>query len=148
MRHIAFFLWVALAAACTNNTKTASVKQNEKTAADTNSPAAELEFHNTDSMEFIYYPDSDNQKLYKHQFLKDSAALTQITDNLAGDTVSLNACPHYSKFYLFRSGEVYKTIYVSDSCKYLAYAINSRQYFVPLEELTGRIIDSLVKLTQ
>lgn len=101
-----------------------------------------------DSIEFIHYPDPSNQKQYQRMMIKDSGVVAGLFDNASGELQELEACTHNSKFYLFARGEVYKAIYVSDSCNYLAYAVNGGQRFVKLLPDNRMRLDSLVRLLQ
>ena len=101
-----------------------------------------------DSLELIHYPDPSNQKLYKRMFVRDSSIVAAMFSNLRGRTMAQTACTHHSKFYLFSKGEVFKTVYVSGSCNYLAYAVNSAPRFVQLEPRNKKVVDSLVRMVR
>jgi hypothetical protein len=101
---------------------------------------------NMDSVEFIYYPDPANQKLFKYNIITDSSFLNSLQLNLSGTTGNFSECAHQIKMYLFKNGEVFKTVYVSDSCQYLAFAQNSKPQFIKMDNYVKPKIDSLKKL--
>jgi hypothetical protein len=106
------------------------------------------DWKSTDSLEYIYYPDPQNQKVYKPQMITDPVLIQAFVDNLQRPVSGEKSlCPHHSKAYLFAKGEVYKTLYFSGSCGYLAFAVNSHQYFIELTGQTKMLIDSLEKIS-
>ncbi|MBO9684017.1 MAG: hypothetical protein J7502_15345 [Flavisolibacter sp.] len=106
------------------------------------------DWKSTDSLEYIYYPDPQNQKVYQHQMITDLVLIQAFVDNLQRPVSGEKTlCPHYSKVYLFTKGEAYKTLYISGSCGYLAFAVNSHQYFIELTGQTKMLIDSLEKIS-
>ena len=137
-------LLVGLLSACSNG-----VDNKKTTGKDTaiHQEVNAINWHETDSVEFIFYPDPKKQKEYKHLFIRDSIFLKTLAGNLESATVPSKQCAHNSKFYLFKNGEVFKTVYVSDSCNYLAYAVNSRQKFVIMNTaMKALIIEQVTQL--
>jgi hypothetical protein len=122
---------------------------NEQAITDTTGNSENLsmpDWKSTDSLEYIYYPDPQNQKIYQHQMITDPALIQAFVDNLQKPVSGEKSlCPHHSKAYLFAKGGVYKTLYFSGSCGYLAFAMNSHQYFIELTGQTKMLIDSLEK---
>ena len=102
----------------------------------------EVNFAATDSVELNFYKPSKNQKEKQTFIIKDTAFINALAKNLNARPIETNECSHTIKLYLFNNGDVYKTIYVAlgDSCQYLAYAVNSKSYFVPLgKELENKL---------
>ncbi len=62
-------------------------------------------------------------------------------------TIEKKECPHRIKMYLFKNGDVYKTVYASveDSCSYLAYAVNSKPFYVALSDSFKSELQRLVE---
>ncbi len=133
--------------ACRNASDTSSGSpENRDAAALANDP---VHWPHTDSLEFIYFPDPSNQRKYHHLMIREPELLAQLLSNIGQKTDSAQqACSHNSKLYLFSGPDVFKTVYVSDSCRYLAYAINSNQHFVAMNDTTRHIMDSLIKAVQ
>jgi hypothetical protein len=98
-------------------------------------------FERTDSVELLFYPNPDEQKNYKFKRSTDRDLIKSLVRDLKAEPVTRSACAHYKKLYLFENGDVFKTIYVSDSCKYLAYAVNGEQQFRPLSEETLKLLE-------
>jgi hypothetical protein len=129
--------------ACNNH---ASSEQDITDTANNNRNISMPDWKSTDSLEYMYYPDPKNQKVYTHQMITDPVLIKSLVDNLQRPVSGEKTlCPHYSKAYLFAKGEVYKTLYISASCGYLAFAVNSHQYFIELTGQTTMLIDSLEK---
>ena len=101
-------------------------------------------FKKTDSLELIFYPDPHNQKHYQLRRSSDSTLISLLLRDLEGDSISANTCLHYKKLYLFAGGDVYKTVYISDSCEYLAYSTNGTQQF---RRLTNETKNALRRIT-
>ena len=105
-----------------------------------------IDFSETDSVEVIYYPQPQNQKEFETFFIKDSLFINVLTANLATDTLSKAECAHQVKLYLFRRGEVYKTVYAAlqPECSYLAFAVNGKPQFyaldAPLQQALHRLV--------
>lgn len=120
-----------------NNSSLASTTENERV---TSQPG--LNLSGTDSIELYFYKDPGKKKEYTKLMVRDVSAITAFVNNLEKETMQRNECPHDSKVFLFRNGEVYKTIYVatSDTCRYLAYAVHARQYFVPLDDSVSQLL--------
>ena len=114
-----------------------------KEFADSENASAAINFASTDSVEINFYKPSKQQKEKQTFLIQDTAFISALVVNLNEAPVDKNECSHIIKMYLFNKGEVYKTIYVAmgDSCQYLAYAVNSKSYFVPLQmELENRLV--------
>lgn len=136
VRHVNAFLILMLGMigfiSCDHKNNEKEVRQVEN--ADILLSADSVNFADTDSMEIFLYPDPDEQKNYSVKKSSDSALVALVVNALEQEPVNANACAHYMKLYLFRGGQVFKTIYLSDSCSYLAYSINGGQIFKPLPE--------------
>ncbi len=137
------FFIAFLFCACQNQPSGKAGLQDSASAVTPDGAQKNTDWNRTDSVEYIYYPDPAKQKEYKTRFVKDKELLQVLTANLQDPAVEKQVCPHYAKFYLFHKGEVFKTVYVSDSCNYLAYAVNSRQQFIELNAATKKMLDSL-----
>lgn len=105
--------------------------------------ASTVKFKATDSVELVYHPDPKDEKIYKNSIVKDTAFINSLVDNLSQSSINGKECIHKMKFYLFRNGDVYKTIYMSDSCNYLAYAQNAKQVYIPLNGAVKNLADSI-----
>lgn len=112
---------------------------------DSSSTSSDVLFSATDSIEYIYYPDPQKQRVYKNIIIRDTVLINALTGNLQRPAVSAKECTHNSKFYLFRKGDVYKTVYVSDSCQYLAYSVNGKQVFISTRTEFREMLDQLKK---
>ncbi|HEY0732204.1 MAG TPA: hypothetical protein VGD33_07290, partial [Chitinophagaceae bacterium] len=99
-----------------------------------------------DSMELIFYPDPKNQRIFSNIIVHDTSFINSLKNNLKQSPFVTSECVHPFKIYLFSKGNVYKTIYLSDSCNYLAFAQNNNQKFVMLEMGIKQKIDSLKNL--
>jgi hypothetical protein len=97
-------------------------------------------FDRTDSVELLFYPDPDQQKDYRFIRTTDRSLISSLVRDLKAAPVTKSECAHYKKLYLFENGDVFKTIYVSDTCRYLAYAVNGEQQFRPLSEETLKLL--------
>lgn len=104
-----------------------------------------LDLDGTDSIEVLFYPDPNKQKEYKRLMVADTALINALRTNIVQDTVAHAECPHEVKMYWFRNGDVYKTVYAAtaDSCRYFAYAVNSRPQYVPMQDSVFALIRSL-----
>jgi hypothetical protein len=98
-------------------------------------------FERTDSVEFIYYPDPVKQKEYKFGRSTSPDLINLLVKDLKGSEIKGAECAHYKKLYLFDNGDVFKTIYVSDTCNYLAYAVNGQQQFRALSTDTRKRLE-------
>jgi len=118
---------------------------NKKVAESKNIQPA-INFASTDSVEINFYKPSQQQKEKQTFLIKDTAFISALVTILEATPVDKNECSHTIKMYLFNKGEVYKTIYVAmgDSCQYLAYAVNSKSYFVPLGKSLKNKLQQLV----
>ncbi|THU41417.1 hypothetical protein FAM09_04725 [Niastella caeni] len=95
-----------------------------------------IDVSKTDSIELLYYPDPANQRVYDRMFIKDSIVIRLISNYILDTPAQKNACANDFKLFLFRNGEVYKTIYAAtaDSCRYFAYVINGVTHFTNLDD--------------
>jgi len=145
MKYILILVFVVIFSGCSNQTQTKSSGALVSDSTVATPPTTTINFQETDSVEFIYYPNPTNQREYQNFFIRDKKIIDQLIANVSLPTTSKDACVHNAKLYLFNNGEVFKTIYYSDSCKYLAYAVNSNQNFVSLNNESYLILDSLIK---
>ena len=93
-------------------------------------------FVQIDSVEFYYYRHPHNQKEKETFLIKDSIFVKALVSNHQLKAIEKKECPHRIKMYLFKNGDVYKTVYASveDSCNYLAYALNGKPFYVALSD--------------
>ena len=100
-----------------------------------------------DSVEFYYYPQPQNQKGFETFIVKDTVFINALTMQLVLPAISRSECPHNMKMYLYKNGEVYKTIYAAleDSGSYLAYAVNGQPYFIPMNNAFKKVLGSMIK---
>lgn len=133
---IAFF-------ACNNNNEGNANIANASTAMAKPTPTIAT----PDSIELYYYPRPQNQKEFETFWIKDTTFINALAAELILPAVERNACPHQVKMYLYKRGEVYKTIYaaVEDSCHYLAYAVNGRPYFIPFNNAFKNMLNGVTK---
>lgn len=94
-----------------------------------------------DSVELYDYPDPKNQRQFSNVNSTDSRLIELLKSSLRKPSIEKTECIHYSKMYLFRNKEVFKTVYISDSCNYLAYAMNGKQVFKPLDQELKQLIN-------
>lgn len=146
MRDVFILTLIILLCSCSNNSQTSSEKATASDSTITNQSTSTINFQETDSIEFIYFPDPKDQRQYHNFFIRDKRVVDQLVANVSLPAASKEACAHDAKFYLFNNGEVFKTIYYSDSCKYLAYAVNSKQQFVNLSSESAHLLDSLMQV--
>lgn len=99
-------------------------------------------FAATDSIELLHYDDPKNQKEYSRHIVTDPAIISAITSSLQAPEVVKSPCGNDFRLYLFRKGEVFKTVYAAtgDSCKYLAYVINGVNYYLPLTDTVSALL--------
>lgn len=101
------------------------------------------EFRNgIDSLELIFYPDPKNQSIFSNIIVHDTLLINSLKSNLKQSSFATTECVHPFKIYLFGKGNVYKTIYLSDSCNYLAFVQNNNQKFIMLEMEVKQKVDS------
>lgn len=131
---------------CNNNT----TKQPKQEPAQQAGQSTLPDLSETDSIELIYYPNPADQRNYERLVLTDTALVRNLTGMMMEDTARLSECPHPVKLYLFRKGDVYKTVYAntSDSCRYFAYAIGAKPVYVPMQVPAAMLLDSLVAKTK
>ena len=96
-----------------------------------------------DSLELIFYPDPENQRIFSNIIVHDTSFINSLKNNLKQSFFATAECVHPFKIYLFGKGNVYKTIYLSDSCNYLAFAQNDKQVFVMLQDDVKQKLDSI-----
>ena len=102
------------------------------------------EFSNgIDSLELIFYPDPQNKRIFSSIIVHDTLFINSLKNNLKQSSFAAAECDHLFKLYLFGNGNVYKTIYLSDSCNYLAFAQNDKQVFIMLEKEIKQNLDSI-----
>ena len=148
MKNISLIL-LLIVAACNNtvnNTKKKEVHDDSSSAFVNNSTG----FANTDSIEVYFYADPANQKEFTRLFVTDKASISVFAENLDHQPAEINECPHDSKMFLYRNGEVYKTVYIStaDTCRYLAYAINANPQFVRINDSLYNLMNKLKTMAQ
>lgn len=109
----------------------------------------QLAWPHADSLEFLAYPDSSNPKEHHKVLVRDRKSIEQLLLNLNQPiNDGIKECIHDSKLYMFHGKDVFKTIYISDSCNYLAFAINSKRYFIDIDNNTRNMINELRKLAK
>jgi len=125
-----FFFWLLCVTACADRSQK---KEVVAVGRDASVAAAPDDISTTDSVEIYHYPDPDDQKVFERINTSDPGLIALLAKNLERPDISSEACPHFTKLYLLRKGEVFKTVYVSDSCGYLAYATNGNRVFKQLD---------------
>lgn len=132
MSKLFLIVFALLATACGDRPSESAGSKPQSTSV-----AEETRFSATDSIELLYYPDPANQKNYQVKTTSDTLLIRSIVNDLQGAEVSRTVCPHHLKAYLFSRSEVFKTIYMSDSCQYIAFASSGgQQHFRALSEDT------------
>ncbi len=93
-------------------------------------------FTQIDSVEFYYYSKPQNQKENETFLIRDTLFINALASNLQLQTTEKKECGHFIKMYLFKKGDVYKTVYASvgGSCNYLAYAVNGKPFYAELSD--------------
>lgn len=91
-----------------------------------NSAAEEQQvFNSIDSMEYHFVVDPHKPFEDKVMMISDTAEIRLFEEVISGSIVKTDSCKRYNhKWYLFRKGDVFKTIYAStgnDTCKYLGW---------------------------
>ena len=99
------------------------------------------DFRTIDSVELYNYPDPKNQRQFSNANSADPRLIELLKSSLRKPSIEKTECIHYRKMYLFRNKEVFKTMYISDSCNYLAYAMNGKQVFKPLDQELKQLIN-------
>ena len=138
--HKAYVLFFSAAllmvTACNSGATGEKEKAADSTAVTATAMADQPDLSKTDSIELVYFPDAANQKVYHNSIIKDTAFISQITSYVLATPVQKSACANDYKLFLFRDGDVYKTIYAAtgDSCRYLAYVINGVTHFTGLND--------------
>ena len=133
--------------ACNSGKPGEKYKAADTTAVTPAAPADQLDLSKTDSIELLHYPDPGNQRIYDRSFIKDSIVIKQIGNFILDTPVQKSPCANDFKLFLFRNGEVYKTIYAatSDTCRYLAYVINGVTHFATLNDSAMVLLKRQVK---
>jgi hypothetical protein len=133
-----YFATLVMMTACNSGAGGEKEKAADSTASATAAPADQPgpDLSKTDSIELLYFPDAANQKVYNNTIIKDTAFISQITSYVMAAPVQKSPCANDYKLFLFRNGEVYKTIYAAtgDSCRYFAYVINGVTHFTGLND--------------
>lgn len=96
-----------------------------------------------DSVELYIFPDPTDQKHFVRHATADTALIHLLVQNLHSPSIVASPCGHYKKLYLFQKHEVFKTIYISDTCGYIAYANNSSQVYKKLDNSLRNRLDSI-----
>lgn len=133
-----FFLTACIDASIKSN----NGNKNIKNPLGTDESFAEFK-NGIDSLELIFYPDPKNQRIFSNIIVHDTSFINGLNRNLQQSTFSTTECSHPFKLYLFDKGNVYKTIYLSDSCNYLAFAQNNKQIYVMLGKDMKQKLDSI-----
>lgn len=120
------------------------------TAAVVNSDSvttASRPFAMPDSIEIYFYPKPKKKQWYYSTFIKDGNQLRTLMNNVFDKPGIKTECVHDSKMYLYKKGEVYKTVYIAtaDTCTYFAYAINSQQHFIHMKPDAASLLSLLYK---
>lgn len=131
-----FFSILVIMTACNSGASNKKDKAADSAAVSSVAPAEQFDISKTDSIELLHFPDANNQKVYNNKIVKDTAFISQITNYVLATPVQKKPCANDYKLYLFRNGDVYKTIYasISDSCRYFAYVINGVTHFTNLND--------------
>lgn len=147
-----FFSFLALfVLACNNNVdsakdqgmNTGSLKSPDNSGAISGS--SQSMFGDADSIEVYFYKDPANQKEFTRLFVTDSSKIDVLVQNLGNQDSAMQECPHDGKVFFYRNGDVFKTVYIAtaDTCSYLAYVINAKPYFIPMNDSTLRLVSML-----
>jgi hypothetical protein len=131
-----FCATLSMITACNSDAAGEQEKAADSTAVTTAFTVDKPDLSKTDSIELLHFPDPLNQKVYNNTIIKDTAFVSRITGYALATPVTKNPCANDYKLFLFRNGDVYRTIYAatSDSCRYLAYVINGVTYFTGLND--------------
>lgn len=90
-----------------------------------NAAEEQQEFSSIDSMEYHLVMDTHKPFEDKVMMISDQAQINLFKDILSGSVIKTDSCKRYNhKWYLFRKGDVFKTIYAStgnDTCQYLGW---------------------------
>jgi hypothetical protein len=136
---IVLFLFVV---ACDN-----APKSQQATPVDSSNGAGTtaLQLDGIERIELFFYPDPADRKNVQQLQVTDTTIIAAFKQSVLQDTMTQSECPHDVKMFLIRNGEVFKTVYgaTSDSCSYLAYAINSKPYYTRLDQDAKAFLDSL-----
>jgi hypothetical protein len=141
MKNIYLLIFVISLISCGNNSndnKTAEMSSDSSSVSIDN----KLNLPNADSIELYFYKDPAKQNEFTRLFVTDKSSVNTLVENLDRQPGIMNECPHDGKMYFYRGGDVFKTIYVStaDQCKYFAYAINAKKFFVPINDSAYKLI--------
>lgn len=149
--HRAYVLFLSaalvMATACNSGAPREKEKTAGSTAVTTAAPAGQFDLSKTDSIELLHFPDPGNQKVYNNTMIKDTTFIRDITGYVLDTLARKNPCANDFKLYLFRNGDVYKTIYAAtgDTCRYFAYVINGVTHFTNLNDSAITILKKYVK---
>ena len=112
----------------------ANVKSVQEVTGNPKITAPEIDFSQIDSVECVYPKRANENKGTVSFFIKDSNFINTLKKDLAATQKPAAECTHEVKLYLYKKGEVFKTVYAAlhPQCNYLAYAINGQPFFVPL----------------
>jgi hypothetical protein len=103
-----------------------------------------LDLSVTDSIELYHYDDPTNQKKFYRKYITDSQFIKQVIQDVQAASIQKTPCENDFKMFLYKNGEVYKTIYIAtpDSCRYYAYIIDGVTYFKPLSDSAVKMLKS------
>jgi hypothetical protein len=142
-----FSTTLIIATACNSGTGGEKEKAADSTIVTTLAAAGQPDLSKTDSIELLHFPDPGDQKVYNNTMIKDTAFIRHITGYVLDIPAKKNPCANDFKLYLFRNGDVYKTIYAatSDTCRYFAYVINGVTHFTNLNDSAISLLKKYVK---
>ena len=108
--------------------------------------AGGIDFTVTDSAELVFYPNPANQKEFETFWIKDTATLRALVQNLSVPEIQMQECTHEVKLYLYDKGDVFKTVYASlaPDCQYLAFAVNASPHFYPLTPAMQQALEKTI----
>ena len=133
MNKLVLLILVFVFVACNNEAPSVAAVQNRTDGLDLSA---------TDSIELYHYADPKDQKKFYKKFITDTGFIQQVIKNLQEAGIEKTSCENDFKMFLYRNGEVYKTIYAAtpDSCRYYAYIIDGITYFKPLDDSAVRML--------
>jgi hypothetical protein len=133
--------------ACNSGTSVENDKVTNTTTVTAVAAADHPDLSKTDSIELLQFPDPANQRVYNNTIIKDTAFIRQITNSVLDTPAQKNPCANDYKLFLFKNGDVYKTVYAatSDSCRYFAYLINGVTHFTNLNDSAIALLKKHVK---
>lgn len=143
MKFLLLVLLIALNISCgqneNNHASVATVKDTAMLMRDTTI------FDRADSVELYHSPDPGTQKIFSKTVIADTMIIKSIVKSLKQPAITSDECPHHWKMYFFKNGDVFKTVYFSDSCNYLAYSVNAQQVFKPLDKPLADTLKSFLR---